>query len=158
MTASSAGRRLFTYATTRTVRHLLWMAVTLGICIGILAAATYSPAWAFAFCFVGLFAGRLIFDFFRERPVAIDGERIEALLFGRAWRTIEWRDVDRIENRLIPEDFNGEAFVPAHREILFMSGWRTITVLSDILEFDALERLAAETARQRGIAYVPREM
>ena len=69
----------------------------------------------FGLCVVGLIGAPAIRGFLRYRPIAVTGERIDAPMFGWSWRTIAWRDVDRIEKRIVPESTDaGGGRIPAY--------------------------------------------
>jgi hypothetical protein len=55
----------------------------------------------------------------------------------RPWRTIDWRGVDRIERRFVPEQSDGEGTSAAYELILFESGGLTIIILSSIIGYEA---------------------
>ena len=148
-----ADRRVFVY---KPARNAVFLAVALGLVAFLLPAALFDHE-LFAFVFVLGFIGLASFDSFRRsRPIAIGEERIEALLWGHPWRTIEWRDVDRIERRAVrPEPDGGGVFAsPGYDLILIRSHRRSITIVSDILEFEALKRRLTEKAKRRGIEIV----
>ena len=82
-------------------------------------------------------------------------DRIDALLGSWRWRTIAWRDMDRIEKRIVPEHVDAEGgLLPHSGRIYFRSGRRRIFVTSAIAGFEALKRHATEQAKRYGIELV----
>jgi hypothetical protein len=82
-------------------------------------------------------------------------KRIDVLLGTRPWRTIEWRDVDRIEKRVRAEESDGEGGITPRLEVIyFRSGRRSIPAMSTIVDFEALKQHVTEKAKRRGIELV----
>lgn len=73
----------------------------------------------------------------------------------RVWRSIAWRDMDRIEKRVVPVESDGEGgFTPSYEVIQFRSGRRTIPVRSTIADFESLKQCVMVEAKRRGIDLV----
>lgn len=156
MSAGASDVRVFTYSEDELARTGVAIAPVL-ICA---ALALFKPSigrdavtWLVLLGPLALFG---LVRFLRYRPLAISEERVASLIGGWAWRAIDWRDVDRIEKRIVPENANGEGGV-GYELILVRSGRRTITVLSNIREYTALKQRLTEKAKRRSIALVTAE-
>ena len=153
---SEAGRRVFAYAGGRTVFRGALASLTCGGCaMSLLFAAIAAPQFIAAAIVLAFFAWFFTSLFLLERPIALDEEQIDSLLGHWRWRTIAWRDVDRIEKRVAPEHVDGEGAVFARSEqIFFRSGRRSILVTSAIEGFEALKQRVTEKAKRRGIEFM----
>ena len=152
---SDAGRRVFVYPERRaTVRGGLLILIYF-VGARMLISAIFRPILLALLVPLGLIAWLLTSLFLRQRPIAVTEDGIDALLVGWPWRTIAWRDMDRIEKRIVPEFVDAEGgLLPHIEEIFFRSGKRRIFVTSAITDFAALKRDATERAKQRGVELV----
>jgi hypothetical protein len=156
-THASAGRRVFAHPGRRVALQACLMALPLGALVPWLVPST-TPAEAFATSIVALFVlgllSRIGFAaFFRDRPIAFSDEKIEALIAGRPWRTIEWRDMGRIERSLVVSE-SEDGSVNHYELIVFCSGRRTIMATSFLPGYETLKQLATERAKRRLIPLV----
>jgi hypothetical protein len=153
-----AGRRVFVYRLGRVAPPAVILALALGfcvICVLLLFAGTAPRGFAAGMFFSLIVAWLAASMFLSYRPVAFTEESIQLLMGARPWRTIDWRDVDRIEKRIQAEETDGEGgTIPRLEAITFRSGRRRIAVYSKILEVEALKQLVTEKAQRRGIALV----
>jgi hypothetical protein len=151
---SGAPRRIFSYpwwASGPVCIAFALPAVALAVGMLELALRKPTPDWGWvlglgsALIFVAFILRRLL----RTRPVGISEHGIEALVFGRVWRAMAWRDIERIEKRRE----EGEDW-PARDVLLFRGGPRKIVVDGFIKEFDALKDLVNREVGGHGIELV----
>jgi hypothetical protein len=152
---SEGARRVFVYPERHAaVRGVFLILIYFGG-VKMLLSAIFNPIMLPGVLFLGFFAWLLTSLFLRQRPIAVTEDRIDDLLGRWRWRTIAWRDMDRIEKRIVPEQVNAEGGIsPRTEQILFRSGRRSVLVTSAVEDFGTLKRRVTEQAKRRGIELV----
>jgi hypothetical protein len=146
------GRRVFVYRRGKIGPAAVILALAFGFCGLLLLAAIAVPALVGGLFFALIVAGLAATAVLSYRPIAFTDESIHLLMGEWLWRTIDWRDVDRIEKRIQAEAADGEGGTSPRLEVItFRSGRRRIVVYSKILEFEALKQLVTGKAKRRGI-------
>jgi hypothetical protein len=81
-----------------------------------------------------------LWHFLAHRPVRVNDNGISAYLFGRAWRTIRWRELRTIKTLLtIQPEHGGKVQI-----ITFISDTQRITIRSHIQNYERLRFLVNE--------------